>query len=366
MSFIYNDEFKTRLDNIRSTLTSGQVIEIMQSLGVEHYLENDSYIIFPTICHNVDISSASMKLYYYKNTHLFHCYTECNSSFSIYDLLKKFYELHNISYDFISDIYFKILGLSGISIDEEMGQGKYVVQRDKFKVKTVLEPTVYPEWIMNIYYSCPINEWMREGISLNVLRKYNIRFAISQNKIIIPHYNINNELIGIRGRSLNDWEVIQYGKYMPVKIENKWYAHPLSLNLYGLNFAAENIRKKKVAIIFEGEKSVLLYDTYFKDSLSVAVCGNNFTKKQLDLLLQCGVEEIVIAFDKEFESKTSEKGKAYFKKLVALGQKYNQYCKFSFIYDYDNLLDLKDSPIDKGKEIFLTLLQNRTEVPNEI
>lgn len=348
------------------SLTSAQIIEIISGLGASHYLENDSYIIFPTICHNEDISSASMKLYYYKNTHLFHCYTECNSSFSIYDLLKKFYELHDIPYDFISDIYFKLLNFSGIDVDEESLRVKYRSQREKFQFKTPLVPEVYNPEILNIYYSCPIYEWMREGISLDVLRKYNIRFSIAQNKIIIPHYNLNNELIGIRGRALNQWEVDQYGKYMPVKIEGRWYAHPLSINLYGLNFAAENIRKRKVAIIFEGEKSVLLYDTYFKDSLSVAVCGSTFTKKQLDLLLQCGVEEIVIAFDKEFDRPRTEEGKSYFKKLVTLCQKYNQYCKFSFIYDEDGLLDKKDSPIDKGKDVFLTLLNNRTEVPNEI
>jgi hypothetical protein len=33
--------------------------------------------------------------------------------------------------------------------------------------------------------------------------RYNILYSISQNKIIIPHYNIDGKLIGIRGRSLN-------------------------------------------------------------------------------------------------------------------------------------------------------------------
>ena len=55
--------------------------------------------------------------------------------------------------------------------------------------------------------------------------KYNILYSISQEKIVIPHYDINNNLIGIRGRALNEWEIENVGKYMPIKIENKWYAH---------------------------------------------------------------------------------------------------------------------------------------------
>ena len=73
--------------------------------------------------------------------------------------------------------------------------------------------------------------------------KFNIRYSTTQNKIIIPHYNADGQLVGIRGRALNEWEVENVGKYMPVQIEGKWYSHPLSLNLYGLNFNKEDIKK---------------------------------------------------------------------------------------------------------------------------
>ena len=75
------------------------------------------------------------------------------------------------------------------------------------------------------------------------MEKFNIRYSISQNKIIIPHYNINGKLIGIRGRALNQEEIEAGCKYMPVKIEGKFYAHPLSLNLYGLDRNRQDILK---------------------------------------------------------------------------------------------------------------------------
>ena len=79
-------------------------------------------------------------------------------------------------------------------------------------------------------------EWLEDGISKEAMDKYDIRFSIPQNKIIIPHYNVYGELVGIRGRALDPYEIEFVGKYMPVQIEGKWYAHPLSMNLYGLNY----------------------------------------------------------------------------------------------------------------------------------
>ena len=36
-------------------------------------------------------------------------------------------------------------------------------------------------------------EWKTEGIELEQIKRFNILYSINQNKIIIPHYNINNE-----------------------------------------------------------------------------------------------------------------------------------------------------------------------------
>ena len=53
--------------------------------------------------------------------------------------------------------------------------------------------------------------------------KFDIRYSISQNRIIIPHRDVHGRLVGVRCRVLNEWEVENLGKYMPVQIENIWY-----------------------------------------------------------------------------------------------------------------------------------------------
>ena len=41
---------------------------------------------------------------------------------------------------------------------------------------------------------------------------------------------------------------------------------------------------------------------------------------------------------------------------------YKNYCNFSLVYDMENLLDMKDSPTDKGEETFKKLLNRRIKV----
>ena len=188
--------------------------------------------------------------------------------------------------------------------------------------------------------------------------KFNILFSKKDNKIIIPHYDVKNRLVGIRGRALDQWEVENIGKYTPIKIENTFYSHPLSMNLYGLNLTKSNIKRTGICYVFEGEKSVLHLESSNMVNMSVAVCGSIFSIFQLKLLLKYKPKEIVICFDKE-EKAGEDK---YYNKLLNMCKKYTNYCNFSFIYDFNNLLDLKDSPIDKGEEIFKELLRKRIKV----
>ena len=59
----------------------------------------------------------------------------------------------------------------------------------------------------------------------------NFSNSITQNKILIPHYNLNGQLIGIRGRAFNKEELEQGRKYSPVQIGNTLYTHMILIIL---------------------------------------------------------------------------------------------------------------------------------------
>lgn len=142
---------------------------------------------------------------------------------------------------------------------------------------------------------------------------------------------------------------------MPIQIADKIYNHPLGYNLYGLNLNKENIRKKKMAIIFEAEKSVLQYETMFgrENNIAVAVCGSNITNYQFQLLRQAGAERILIAFDKE--GQTWKEKEKHHEKIKKLCKRNSNNCLMGYLYDKSDLLNLKDSPTDRGKEVFQQL-----------
>ncbi|MEE3325508.1 MAG: hypothetical protein VZR33_09255, partial [Methanosphaera sp.] len=79
---------KEYLENIKNDLTLDQIYQLLIDLGGEPQIINSSYIISRTICHNPP-GQGSFKLYYYDNTKLFRCYTECNDAFDIFQLILK-------------------------------------------------------------------------------------------------------------------------------------------------------------------------------------------------------------------------------------------------------------------------------------
>ena len=97
--------------------------------------------------------------------------------------------------------------------------------------------------------------------------------------------------------------------------------------------------------MFESEKSVMkMWDFGVKNA--VAIGGHCFSKRQVELLGRVGAVEIIICFDKDVLIEDLEKES-------------NKFLKSSFIFDKNNLLKEKDSPIDNGLEIFKKLSSGR-------
>jgi hypothetical protein len=153
----------------------------------------------------------------------------------------------------------------------------------------------------------------------------------------------------------------KYGKYKPSILNGEMFNHPLGFNLYNLNNSKDNIKQLGKVFIFEGEKSPLLYASYFgsNNDISVATCGFNLLSYQVELLINCGAKEIIIAFDKQFKEKGDTEWHKLIEKLYNIHSKYGAYVQISYLFDKQDLLDYKDSPIDKGPDIFMKLFKER-------
>ena len=111
------------------------------------------------------------------------------------------------------------------------------------------------------------------------------------------------------------------------------------------------------------EKSCLKYGSFFgiENDISVATCGSNLINYQVELLLSLGIQEIIIGFDRQYREIGDEEWKKWTRKLRQINDKYSSLVKISFLFDKskEGILDYKDSPIDKGKDVFLELFKYR-------
>jgi hypothetical protein len=139
------------------------------------------------------------------------------------------------------------------------------------------------------------------------------------------------------------------------------YNHPLGFSLYNLNNSKDNIKIMKKAIIFESEKATLQYASYYgiENDISCACCGSSIINYQIQLLLSLGVQEVVIALDRQYKEIGDDEFKHWTKKLEGFNKKFKSLVNISFIFDKEHNLEYKMSPVDAGKDTFLHLFKER-------
>jgi len=353
---------------IRNSLNIENIFELLQEWGGDPEY-TDFGIVSTTICHNKP-GEGSRKLYYYDNTGLFKCYTGCDSTFDIFELLIKVVDIQkNKVYDLndaVRFIAFKF-GISATFQEEKKDQledWKFLDAYDRVQnielKNNHIELKEYDKTILDrLEYWVRLDPWLNEDISQDVLDWNKIGFYPGGDQITIPHFDIDGRFIGLRGRTLCDEEAKRYGKYRPVIINKQMYNHPLGMNLYNLNNSKEYIKLMRKAIVFESEKSCLKYQSYFFTDISVACCGSSLSNHQMQLLLDLGIEELIIAFDRQFKELGDDEFKKLTNNLTKLHEKYKNYIKISFIFDKEMKTGYKDSPIDCGKDLFLELFNKR-------
>lgn len=357
---------------IRKQLDDNLIFELLDEFSGEPEF-CPTGIIAKTICHNSPLDTNSRKLYYYSNTQLFHCYTGCEEpSFDIFELVRKVAKIQwNEDFDLNDAVRWVALkfGIMGrledeqenLSADWKILANYERIQEIEVKMNHILLKEYDSQILSRFNYTVKLDPWLHEGIAQGSLDRAQIGFYPGGDQITIPHFDKDGRFIGLRGRTLCAEEGERYGKYRPLKINSTTYNHPLGLNLYNLNNSKDNIALMQKAIVFEGEKSTLLYQSYFgaENDISVASCGSNLSAYQVQLLLEAGAREIVIAFDKQFEALNTDLSKQWSQKLTKLHNKYKNEVLISFLWDKQNTLNFKSSPIDEGAEKFLQLFKER-------
>ena len=355
---------------VKNKLSTEDIIKLCCDLQEDDNVLYDTqgHPIFNTCLHHD--GGDSYKLVYFDSTKLFRCYTR-GESVDIFQIVQN---VKKCEFKEAFDYVVKYFGLSSNGFEDEKYE-ELTSDWDIFQTlddystegsNTICEIPEIHENILEYFYplAAPY-EWIKEGINPDVMRYYGIRIDSALNKIIIPHRDVNGKLVGIRGRSYDPVELDEGKKYMPIFIQGQMYAHPLGKNLFGLAENKATIQRIKKVFVVEAEKSVLqLASIYGIDNcFAVATCGSSFSKDQMNLLLELGVQEIVLGYDREFKGGRGEQDTVdYEEKLMKVVSPLLPYVNVSVIIDYDHLTQYKDSPTDRGKEIFEKLYHQRIKL----
>ncbi len=181
--------------------------------------------------------------------------------------------------------------------------------------------------------------WEEEGISAATLDKFQVYYDGFSNRLVYPIRNIEGKIVNVGGRTLDlKWKEKKLRKY------NYFYPWGTMDTIYGLWENREYISKAHEIILFEGCKSVLLADTWGIHNTG-AILTSHLNPNQLIILAKLGCK-VVFALDKD----------------VNILQDHNinklkQYVDVSYIWDGEDLLEPKDSPVDKGEEVFKKLYE---------
>lgn len=358
----------TKYNKILDMITTSDIVQLVSKFGIPEtsirYYNNQ--LIMPTGCHNEIIGTAKHKLYYYEDSKKFHCYT-CCGSMNPFEFVVQAYRTRGIKYS-LSNAAIIIERIiqerlrDGFAVVTPPSNVKKEIEEDWHKSLTEYNPSVMNCFSRNKKY---LKVWEKEGISFDAMDKFGIKFDMIRNRMVIPIYDDKGVFVGAKVRNFNQEDIENGRKYMPLIHNNEIYTYDKGKILYGLNFNKKNIKNAKRAIIFESEKSTILYESLYVGNKAVSIGGSNVSIYQAELLKQYKVETVVLALDNDYSLLPNENGEydkyfGLYKMLKEANKLDAKGFNVEIVYDWEqSFLENKDAPIDKGREIWNKLYRNR-------
>lgn len=217
------------------------------------------------------------------------------------------------------------------------------ILRGKQKRRDVKPNAVLPDSIMNQFFyqksPLPYGKWIEEGISYWTQVIYEVGFDLETKRVVFPIKNRFGQIVGVKGRIVVD-EDDPERKYMYI------YKCLNSIELFNYHIALPYIKEQKIVYVFESEKSSMIC---FSNGIynTVAIGASDISVEQADMIKQTGIDtKIVLCYDKGISIDAIKKQADVFEGREVYA-----------IFDKDGLLEDKDSPVDRGMDVWKQLCE---------
>lgn len=339
---------------IKAQITDDDIIALMDSMGIPLVSANSQYQLYPSACHHSDWERHKNKLYYYVQSQRWHCYS-CSGDWDTIGLVQ---HLRKCTFNQAIDYICSTLGISATELDIRQDVDNW--QRDLRRwlpnadYDEPTELTVYDPAILSAFDHLYPTEWIEYGITRDSMDKFGIGWYARQACISIPVVQ-NGQLVGVRGRYTKRQDVDK-GKYRPIAmLDGTVLKFSTNQCLYGLDQNKTAIEKCRQVLLFESEKSILKADSWNIHN-ALAVFGSNISKRHMEMLLELGVNDVVLCMDSDYRQVGDDDFKFFVAKMRKLAGKLTPYFSTSIVYNnqgYDaykcNIMDL---PYDKAMKLY--------------
>jgi DNA primase len=181
--------------------------------------------------------------------------------------------------------------------------------------------------------------FLNDGVNSNAQSKFGVSYDILDNRIVFAIRNDKGSLLSFKGRTCEkDYKINGTPKFISYyPCNNNNYLFGLYENYFDILIANE-------VILVEAEKGVMQLSSMGINN-AVSINKKNISSIQLKKLFKLNVN-VVLALDKDVS----------LEEIFIESKKFKNLCDIYYIYDNLDLLGKKESPSDKGIEIFNRLM----------
>ena len=356
---------KIDVKKLKKSLSLAHHKQIMQALGIPAYSENKEQIIYFSGDKNKDALKGSPKLYFYKDSQIYFGYTSSRSydiislvqtrlallkqPCSFLDACQFIIDTTNINPDSISHIKKEGHVYDWSNLERFIRVRKYGNQLSEYN-RNIIDtlPPLYPQ------------AWIDEGISEETMDKYQIRYYERCNQTVIPCFDDEARLVGVRVRNW-DKDRVEQAKYMPlVTLDGQCYKFNTNQVFYGINYNKPEIERTGKVIIVESEKAVMKLDTYMgRHNIALGMYGSNLGIQRRNQLLKMGVNTVSYVVDNDFIGQDDAFFEQWREKIQHFIKLWDGFCRVEIVWDNLGLLGPKENATDRTKEVWEQLWENR-------
>lgn len=205
--------------------------------------------------------------------------------------------------------------------------------------------TIFDSSIFNSYIQLPHIKLLEDGCSVESQNKFEIMYDINDKRILFPIRDENGNIVTIKGRT-----VIPNFKELDIPKFLAYFDYAGRLILYGLYQNYWDIIQYDYVYIVESEKAVVQADSIGVNNI-VGVSKKKISLEQIDMLIKLK-KDLIFALDKDVP----------LEEIKLIAEPFRGLCQVYAMIDNFGLLEQHDSPLDKGKDTFHILSNNKVKI----